>query len=246
MMRRRNLIRSTSLKRRRPPRGRRKPKPGPRGDDHRQTDQRNEESSHPCSYDEEEPLSIAEEIAAGARNCPPTSRSDTKKAKQPSDTHIVELQKISMAELIEAARNENVAEYAGNKRQELIFKILRGAGQEAQQRLRCTARGRSKYCPTDSVSSGSPDYHYLSCPDDIYVSPSQIRRFGPQDQGNGFQADSPAQGERALLRPLASGGDQLSGPEPEALTNKVPFDEPRRCTRTSGSGTWRSRPTKSA
>ena len=60
----------------------------------------------------------------------------------------------------------------------------------------------------------SPDYHYLSCPDDIYVSPSQIRRFGLRTGATVAGPDPPAQGERALLRPAARRGDQLRGPRP--------------------------------
>ena len=59
----------------------------------------------------------------------------------------------------------------------------------------------------------SPDYHYLSCPDDIYVSPSQIRRFGLRN-GNTVAGTirPPKENERyfALLRVEAINGDDPS------------------------------------
>ena len=64
----------------------------------------------------------------------------------------------------------------------------------------------------------SPDYHYLSCPDDIYVSPSQIRRFGLRN-GNTVAGTirPPKENERyfALLRVEA-----INGEDPNLLTKK--------------------------
>ena len=82
-------------------------------------------TDYPFSYDDEEPLSLAEEIAAGAERLPEDLHARYDQIKQAGDTHIAELQKMSMAELIEEARKENLAEYAGIKKQDLIFKILK-------------------------------------------------------------------------------------------------------------------------
>ena len=76
-------------------------------------------------YDDEEPLSLAEEIAAGAETLPDDIQDRYEQIKQTGDTHIAELQKMSMAELIEEARKENLTDYAGIKKQDLIFKILK-------------------------------------------------------------------------------------------------------------------------
>jgi transcription termination factor Rho len=71
----------------------------------------------------------------------------------------------------------------------------------------------------------SPDYHYLSCPDDIYVSPSQIRRFGLRN-GNTVAGTirPPKENERyfALLRVEAINGD-----DPNLLAKKIFFDDLR-------------------
>ena len=69
----------------------------------------------------------------------------------------------------------------------------------------------------------SPDYHYLSCPDDIYVSPSQIRRFGLRTGATvAGQIRPPKENERyfALLRVEAINYD-----DPNKLTDKVFFDD---------------------
>ena len=69
----------------------------------------------------------------------------------------------------------------------------------------------------------SPDYHYLSCPDDIYVSPSQIRRFGLRTGAVvAGQIRPPKENERyfALLRVEA-----INYQDPNQLTEKVFFDD---------------------
>jgi len=69
----------------------------------------------------------------------------------------------------------------------------------------------------------SPDYHYLSCPDDIYVSPSQIRRFGLKTGATvSGQIRPPKENERyfALLRVEA-----INYQDPNILSSKVSFDE---------------------
>ena len=80
-----------------------------------------------------------------------------------------------MAELIEEARKENLTDYAGIKKQDLIFKILK---ERVKLNGLMFGEGTLEVLPDGFGFLRSPDYHYLSCPDDIYVSPSQIRRFG--------------------------------------------------------------------
>ena len=95
--------------------------------------------------------------------------------KQSGDTHIAELQQMSMGELIEEARKENLTDCAGVKRQDLIFRILK---ERVKLNGLMFGEGTLEVLPDGFGFLRSPDYHYLSCPDDIYVSPSQIRRFG--------------------------------------------------------------------
>ncbi|MBL4890144.1 MAG: transcription termination factor Rho [Candidatus Lindowbacteria bacterium] len=85
------------------------------------------------------------------------------------------LQKKSIVELTKLANEAKVENAAGLKKQDLIFALL-----EAQANVsgNVFATGVLEILPDGFGFLRSPDYNYLSSPDDIYVSPSQIRRFG--------------------------------------------------------------------
>ncbi len=177
-----------------------------------------DDSSKPDSA-EDEPISLAEEIAAevDAEDLEVRERYDLLKQ---GDTHIAELQKLSMAELIELARDEQVGDVTGVKKQDLVFKILK---ERVKLNGLMFGEGTLEILPDGFGFLRSPDYHYLACPDDIYVSPSQIRRFGLR---NGMsiagQIRPPKESERyfALLRVEAINGD-----DPARLANHVFFDD---------------------
>ena len=116
-----------------------------------------------------------------------------------------------MPQLIEQARKENLADITGIKKQDLIFKILK---ERVKLNGLMFGEGTLEILPDGFGFLRSPDYHYLSCPDDIYVSPSQIRRFGLRTGATVVRPDSPAEGKRALLRAAARRGDQLPRSEP--------------------------------
>src|SRR5262245_14434398 len=120
---------------------------------------------------EGEPISLAEEIAEEAGS----GEVAHEKLDGKGDIHIAELQKLTMPQLIEEARKENLPEIAGIKRQDLIFKLLK---ERVKMNGLMFGEGTLEILPDGFGFLRSPDYHYLSCPDDIYVSPSQIRRFG--------------------------------------------------------------------
>ena len=80
-----------------------------------------------------------------------------------------------MTQLIDEARKEKSADITGIKRQDLIFKLLK---ERVKMNGLMFGEGTLEILPDGFGFLRSPDYHYLSCPDDIYVSPSQIRRFG--------------------------------------------------------------------
>ncbi|MDG1991149.1 MAG: transcription termination factor Rho [Pirellulales bacterium] len=168
---------------------------------------------------EDRPLSIAEEIAIEVDDDDLEVRERYDLLKQ-TDTKIAELQKLSMAELIELARSEKVAEIAGEKKHDLIFKILK---ERVKLNGLMFGEGTLEILPDGFGFLRSPDYHYLACPDDIYVSPSQIRRFGLR---NGMsvagQIRPPKESERyfALLRIEAINGD-----DPVRLASNVFFDD---------------------
>ncbi len=168
---------------------------------------------------EDKPLSIAEEIATEVDDDDLEVRERYDLLKQ-TDTKIAELQKLSMAELIELARSEKIDGIPGEKKHDLIFKILK---ERVKLNGLMFGEGTLEILPDGFGFLRSPDYHYLACPDDIYVSPSQIRRFGLR---NGMsvagQIRPPKESERyfALLRIEAINGD-----DPVRLASNVFFDD---------------------
>ena len=172
------------------------------------------------ALEKEEPLSLAEEIASEGKAGREQIHDRYEQIKQSGDTHIAELQKMSMAELIEEARKENLSDYAGAKRQDLIFRILK---ERVKLNGLMYGEGTLEVLPDGFGFLRSPDYHYLSCPDDIYVSPSQIRRFGLKTGTTvSGQIRPPKENERyfALLRVEA-----INYQDPNLLSSKIPFDE---------------------
>jgi len=93
----------------------------------------------------------------------------------PEGFHIEHLQKMTIKELRELARDEQVDNYTAMKKQELIFKILKAQVKKAGNLY---GEGVLEVLPEGFGFLRSPDYSYMPSPDDIYVSPSQIRRFG--------------------------------------------------------------------
>jgi len=136
------------------------------------------------------------------------------------ELHITDLQKMTVAELHEIAKGEGIEEYAGLGKQELVFKILKG---RIQKDGLMYGEGVLEILPDGFGFLRSPDYDYLPSPDDIYASPSQIRRFGLR-QGNivSGQIRPPKESEKyfALLRVEA-----VNYEAPDQLTDKVNFED---------------------
>jgi len=134
--------------------------------------------------------------------------------------HLTDLQRMSVAELHEVAKAEGVAEYTGLSKQDLVFKILKG---RIQKNGLMYGEGVLEIRPEGYGFLRSPDYDYMPSADDIYVSPSQIRRFGLM-QGNivAGQIRPPKESEKyfALLRVEA-----INYEDPERLTDKVNFED---------------------
>src|SRR5438874_7551112 len=135
-------------------------------------------------------------------------------------TFISELQQMTMPTLLKAAKEEGVSEYSGLKKQDLIFKILK---ERVKQNGLMFGEGTLEVLPDGFGFLRSPDYNYLPCPDDIYISPSQIRRFGLRTGSVvAGQIRPPKENERyfALLRVEA-----INYQDPDLLTQKVVFDD---------------------
>jgi len=130
-----------------------------------------------------------------------------------------ELKTKSPTELLSFAEEVDVENASTMRKQELMFAILK---QLAAQEIDITGTGVVEVLQDGFGFLRSPDANYLPGPDDIYVSPSQIRRFGLRtgDSIEG-QIRSPKEGERyfALLKV-----NKINFDEPEKARHKVHFD----------------------
>src|SRR3990167_7740753 len=100
--------------------------------------------------------------------------SPTQSADAPNGMNLSDLKEKSIPDLNQIARELNVQNLGGLRKQELIFKILQS---QAEKDGLIFAEGVLEVLPDGFGFLRAPDYNYLPGPDDIYVSPSQIRRF---------------------------------------------------------------------
>src|ERR1700684_283211 len=132
---------------------------------------------------------------------------------------ISELKEKSIAELGKLARGLEIAGTSALRKQDLIFKILQA---QSEKEGHIFAEGVLEILPDGYGFPRSPDYNYLPGPDDIYVSPSQIRKFdlktGDTISGN---VRSPHEGEKyfALVKIEA-----INFESPEETRTKILFD----------------------
>jgi len=141
-------------------------------------------------------------------------------AKNGSPTlDLVELKDMSIQKLNQVAKDLGVAGAAGLRKQELIFKILQT---QAEKSGLIFSEGVLECLPDGFGFLRAPEYNYLPGPDDVYVSPSQIRRFDLRtgDTISG-QIRPPKEGERyfALIKV-----DAINFEPPEEARNKIFFD----------------------
>ena len=132
---------------------------------------------------------------------------------------IAELKEKNITELSRIARSLEIPGTSGLRKQDLIFKILQA---QSEKEGHIFAEGVLEILPDGYGFLRSPDYNYLPGPDDIYVSPSQIRKFdlktGDSISGN---VRPPHEGEKyfALVKIEA-----INFESPEETRNKILFD----------------------
>jgi transcription termination factor Rho len=174
---------------------------------------------------------VAEAEPEALKNAPPTNGGDDTPPVDPEthakyeevkrgSVHITELQKMTVSELHEVARGEGLEEHSGLKKQDLIFRILK---QRIHQTGMMFGEGVLEILPDGFGFLRSPEYNYLPCPDDIYVSPSQIRRFGLRTGHTvAGQIRPPKESERyfALLRVEA-----INFADPDEVTDRTNFED---------------------
>jgi transcription termination factor Rho len=132
---------------------------------------------------------------------------------------LVELKDMSIQKLNQVAKDMGISGAAGLRKQELIFKILQT---QAEKSGLIFSEGVLECLPDGFGFLRAPEYNYLPGPDDVYVSPSQIRRFDLRtgDTISG-QIRPPKEGERyfALIKV-----DAINFEPPEEARNKIFFD----------------------
>jgi transcription termination factor Rho len=132
---------------------------------------------------------------------------------------IAELKSKRIAELSAIAKELNIASYSDLRKQELIFKILEAQTQKDGMSF---SKGVLEVLPDGYGFLRAADYNYLPSPDDIYVSPSQIKKFALRtgDTING-QVRPPKEGERffALLKVEA-----VNYEDPDRVRERSLFD----------------------
>ena len=132
---------------------------------------------------------------------------------------IAELKEKNITELTKIARSLELPGASGLRKQDLIFKILQA---QSEKEGHIFAEGVLEILPDGYGFLRSPDYNYLPGPDDIYVSPSQIRKFDLKtgDTISG-QGRPPHEGEKyfALVKIEA-----VNFESPDEARNKILFD----------------------
>ena len=143
----------------------------------------------------------------------------TSKGRKGNTLNISELKDMSNQKLTQVAKDLNVTGATGMRKQELIFQILKA---QTEKSGFIFSEGVLEVLPDGFGFLRAPDYNYLPGPDDIYVSPSQIRKFDLQtgDTVSG-QIRPPKEGERyfALIKVEA-----VNFEAPEQARDKIFFE----------------------
>ena len=157
--------------------------------------------------------------AATSPKSAPKSGQKSNSRKQGNTLNISELKEMSIQKLTQVAKDLSVAGATGMRKQELIFQILKA---QTEQSGFIFSEGVLEVLPDGYGFLRAPDYNYLPGPDDIYVSPSQIRKFDLQtgDTVSG-QIRPPKEGERyfALIKVEA-----VNFEAPDQARNKLFFE----------------------
>ncbi len=139
--------------------------------------------------------------------------------ERPPAIYLHELQKMSVPELQTIAEGLGLVELGALRKHEYIFEILKATARKGGSIF---GRGVLETMPDGFGFLRSPMSNYLSCPEDIYISPAQVRRFALRT-GDHVEGEirSPREKERyfALFKV-----DRINGQEPEKARAKIPFE----------------------
>ncbi len=133
--------------------------------------------------------------------------------------HLKELKKTTAAELVEMAEEYGVEGASTMRRQDLMFAILKEVAEDGEEIM---GLGTIEVLPDGFGFLRSPEANYLAGPDDIYVSPNQVRKWGLRtgDTVEG-EISAPKDGERYFaINRLTS----VNFDDPEVVRHRVNFD----------------------
>jgi transcription termination factor Rho len=192
---------------------------GERHERHERPDRHNRSERH----DRGERAERQERVEAGSDNGnQPEAAAEAPASREGGAQDVVELgtlKDMSVTELTKIAKQLDVPGATGMRKQELIFQILRGRAEKSGLLF---SEGVLETLPDGFGFLRAPDYNYLPGPDDIYVSPSQIRKFDLHtgDTVSG-QIRQPKEGERyfALIKVEA-----VNFEPPEKTREKIFFE----------------------
>ena len=158
-------------------------------------------------------------VGGGNGNVPPQRPTEMGNGRENQTLSLFELQEKSVPDLNAIADELGLVDLGAVRKHELIFEILKA---HARQAGTMYSKGVLEILPDGFGFLRSPHSNYLPCPEDIYVSPSQIRRFALRT-GDLVEGEirEPKDKERffALLRV-----DKVNGDDPEKSRSKVPFE----------------------
>jgi len=137
-----------------------------------------------------------------------------------NELNVSSLRKMTLKNLQKIAKSLKINGISGLTKEELIYKIMEA---QAKKNGLIFGEGVLEVLPDGFGFLRSPNYNYLPGPDDIYVSPSQIKKFGLKtgDTVSG-QIRPPKDNEKyfALLKV-----EMVNGEDPEKIQERVPFEE---------------------
>ena len=168
---------------------------------------------------EDQPDTAASAATVEATKPAPSQGGGKGPSRRENTLNIGELKEMDISTLTQIAKDLNVAGATGMRKQELIFQILKA---QTEKSGFIFSEGVLEVLPDGFGFLRAPDYNYLPGPDDIYVSPSQIRKFDLQtgDTVSG-QIRPPKEGERyfALIKVEA-----VNFEAPEQARDKIFFE----------------------
>jgi transcription termination factor Rho len=133
--------------------------------------------------------------------------------------NVNELKQLKIKELADLASKLDIESYSGLNKQELIVKILEA---QTEKEGRVTARGILEVLNEGYGFLRSPDFNYLPGPDDIYVSPSQIKRFGLRTGHEVSGQIRPPKSKEKFYALLKL--EEVNGKNPDDLKKTILFD----------------------